>query len=80
MTRPKVSRRVAELLLDARRSATMKTANFDLIHAIPGEEPLPTREGEVTKFIQNRTRIYRESWIISPLDEALEALGIEVPL
>lgn len=33
--------------------------------------PFPTTEGEVTDFIKERTRIYRQSWIIGPLEEAL---------
>jgi hypothetical protein len=35
---------------------------------------LPTTEAEVTEFIKQRTRLYRESWIIAPLEEAIREI------
>jgi hypothetical protein len=63
---------IIRLLEDARKAATLKTAAFGQIY--PENPNYPTSEKEVTPFIQERVRIHHESWIIGPIDEAIEAL------
>lgn len=36
------------------------------------EFPLPKTEKEVDAFIKGRTKLWRESWLIPPLERALE--------
>ena len=67
---------VKELLLAAYRSSSMELAEFSSL--LGGEKDLPTTEKEVTPFIRERTRLYRHSWLVTPLQEALDKLGFEV--
>lgn len=60
------------LFEDALRSAKLETADFGTICQ---SGPFPTQERQVTKFIRERTRLYRESWIISPLREAIKIVN-----
>jgi hypothetical protein len=39
------------------------------------DDTLPKTEKEVTEFIRRRTELWRESWIINPLELALEKLN-----
>lgn len=55
----------------ARRAAKLDTADFGKIGSTG---PFPTQERQVTKFIRERTRLYRESWIITPLQQAIELI------
>lgn len=56
---------VLRLLREARESATMKNASFGGFG----------KEGEKkTKEIKEETRLYRQSWIISPLDRVINQL------
>lgn len=64
-------REVLELLNRALIDARMERAGFN---SIAHEGPLPTTEAEVTEFIKERTRIYRESWIISPIQRAINLI------
>lgn len=64
-------REVLELLNRALIDAQMERANFNSL--IPLEN-LPKTEGEVTEFIKGRTRLYRESWIVSPLKQAIKLI------
>ena len=65
---------VKELLLAAYMSSNMELAEFGLIFP---SSLLPTTEKEVTPFIRQRTDLYRRSWLITPLKEALDKLGFE---
>ena len=67
---------IKHLLLAAYRSSNMELAEFSSL--LGGEKNLPTTEAEVTPFIRERTELYRRSWLISPLREALDQLGFEV--
>jgi hypothetical protein len=51
--------------------AKMDRAGFNYLAS---EGPFPTTEAEVTEFIKQRTRPYRESWIIAPLEEAIREI------
>ena len=52
-----------------RRTATMEHSSFENItssatHVIP--------EGEVNDFVRDRTRLWRQTWLVHPLDEMIE--------
>lgn len=66
-------RRLIELLSRAYADATMSNSAFDHICIEAGED-LPKSEKEVTAFIRNRTDLWRRSWILSPLEDALSIL------
>lgn len=65
-------RRINEVLRDAQRTLAMETADFSQI--VP-TTPLPKTEAEVTDFIRERTRLWRDSWIDAPIQEALNLLN-----
>ena len=48
--------------------ATMKNARFHI-----GEQPFPFG-AECTELVREATRVWRESWIIGPLDEIIKEL------
>ena len=60
------------LLRALRRVATLENAAFD--HVGPAYPPvaLPTDESQVTHFIRERTRLYRETWLIPVIDQLLQ--------
>ena len=58
-------------LRELRRYATLENALFDHVGPSDPDAPLPTKESEVTAFIRERTRIYRQSWILPIIDELL---------
>jgi hypothetical protein len=64
-------REVLELLNRALVDAHMERAAFSQLHP---KGPFPTSEAEVDKFIKDRTRLYRESWIIGPLKQAIKLI------
>ena len=68
-------RRINEVLRDAQRALTMETADFSCIHLMDNDAPLPKTEAEVTDFIRNRTRLWRQTWIESPINEALSLMN-----
>ena len=61
-------------LIELRRLLTLEPGTF-AFHCLPGtvEPPLPTSEAEVNAFIAERTRVWRESWILPALDELITA-------
>jgi hypothetical protein len=66
--------RLVELLRNTYDSCAMTKAGLD--HIFPNKnDPLPTEEQDVTRFIKRRTRLYRHSWQLTPLREALEILN-----
>lgn len=67
-------RRLIELITGVYESATLKNAAFDSICGTPEDGPLPRSEREVTNFIRKRVDLHHRSWILSPLQEALEIL------
>lgn len=56
---------------------SMKRSDFS--HVPTGDIKYPTNEREVNAFIKERTRLWRETWIESPLVEALEILDSITP-
>lgn len=64
----RVPKHVWKALVEARKSATMENANFNNI-LDPG---LRIEGMTADEFIKERTRIYRETWVISRLDEAIK--------
>jgi len=50
---------------------SMENASFDGFWDDPND-PLPTSEKEVTEFIRRRTKLWRQSWVIGPLQALLE--------
>lgn len=52
--------RLIDKLKELRRISTMETANFDIFNP------------QTTIFIKETTRLYRESWLIEPLDRLIE--------
>lgn len=59
------------LIKDARDHAYLKTASFSIIAPT---EPLPKAETQVTDFIRRRVDLHHRTWIIGPLDDAIEIL------
>lgn len=66
--------KLTELVRNTYESCTMERAGFDKIHPTTDDE-LPAIEKDVTPFILKRTRLYRHSWQLTPLKEALEILA-----
>ena len=74
---PHISQKELAELREIARTATMKTASF----CFPNEIVLASREsfGEfenltVDDLIKARTKIWRESWIVSPLEDLIAKL------
>lgn len=70
----RVPAQILNLLHEARRAATMESASFafpcdKIIVDIHMENPKTLHPDE---FIKETTRLYRESWIIGPLNRAIE--------
>ena len=73
-----MDRSIKELLLAAYKSSNMELAEFGkFFKNETGVVPLPTTEKEVTPFIRQRTDLYRRSWLVTPLKDALDKLGFE---
>lgn len=53
-------------LREALAGAEMERANFDAFM-----DTVTLEQGQVTGFIRERTRLYRDSWIIAPLKRAI---------
>ena len=66
---------VIELLERALKASKLELSEFGSLgpKAVFGEDLLdyPTCEDEVTPFIKQRVRLHHESWITSPIREAL---------
>lgn len=78
MTHKTIRRKIVEKAMrqleEAARAATFSTANFDGIH----EPSITLNAKERTKFIKEQTRVYRESWIIPPIRNAIRILENEL--
>jgi hypothetical protein len=67
-----------DLVAEARKHATFENSHFSDICAYQ-KQPVeyvgaPLTERQVTEFIKDRTRIYRETWIVGFLDDALRMI------
>lgn len=74
----KEARKLLSIAKEARRSATMENMSVasrgetvSVSNSLTGD-----KDGifHTDDFIRDRTRIYRQSWIIEPLDEIIAAL------
>lgn len=66
--------RLVELVRDAYESSAMERAGLG--HIWPSnDDPLPATENDVTEFIKRRTDLYRRTWQMTPLREALQILA-----
>jgi hypothetical protein len=63
-------------LEDVLRHATLNTSSFGHIGTMADGADFPVDEREVDAFIRERTRIYRRSWILSPLLRVINTLRI----
>ena len=76
MTRRIPLERIRELK-ELRRIATMENASFGMpgdhvIHHAWGPDAVPGGEKkDTTEFIADRTRLWRQSWLIGPLDDLI---------
>ena len=59
---------VIQQLKEIREISTMKNASFHV-----GDEPFPFG-ADVTDLVRQATRLWRDSWIIGPLDELITEL------
>jgi hypothetical protein len=66
-----LTEREIDKLREIRRLMTLETARFREMWDDPERHPLPKCEAEVDAFIRERTRIFRETWILSELDDLL---------
>ena len=62
-------REVLAQLREALAAAEMERADFDAYM-----DTVTLEHGQVTTFIRERTRIYRDSWIIAPLKRAIKEI------
>jgi hypothetical protein len=69
-----MTRKEHEQLQEIRRMVTFESAHFRELFEDPVKHPLPKSETDVDAFIRERTRIFRETWILGPLDELLAVL------
>lgn len=65
----KLTKQQRALIERALKAATFENALF---YNIVKQGPFPKCEAEVTMWIQERTRLYRESWIIARLQAILD--------
>lgn len=72
LTRPGVEQAV-NWLNRAAVDASMERSEFGLMWTNL-DDPLPANEKEVTDFIRRRTRLWRSSWVIGPIEEAVKIL------
>ncbi len=72
-SRPHAPQSVINNLEEALRTAKMETACFGL----PGERvitsggPLTGQSADIDTFLKDRTRLFRESWLIPEIEQAL---------
>lgn len=67
---------IASRLDHIRRTATMDNMSVD--DAYPKEEVIPAKRDAVSDFIRKRTELWRNSWVVHPLEEIIEELRKEL--
>lgn len=67
---------ILKTLKEIRLDSTMKRAGFGSV--IGENAPYPKNEHEVTTFIKKRTKVWREAWLIEPLDKIIKQLENEL--
>ena len=73
--RKSVIREVLSIIYPARDAATMKNANF---FPSPFDDPPPILKKDVDSYIKEKTLLFRETWIVDPLDMAINMLVKEL--
>lgn len=71
-------RTVLELLEAARDAAKCERSEFGRLFppfSKEGDLPYPTNENEVTSFIKERIELHHNSWIVGPIEVAIEKLS-----
>lgn len=68
--------RLIATLREVCETASMQKATFSRLHPNYDDDdgPLPTEEKQVTEFIKKRTYLWRQSWLVRPLTELIDAL------
>ena len=72
--RPMYKRELKKLKTElevVRRTATMEHSHFE---NITSNATHTVNEREVTDFVRERTRLWRESWLVHPLDVMIERI------
>ena len=65
-------RKALNIIADAHSASLMKTVCF--APSAFDDTPLPKNESEVNQFIKDKTELFRETWISSPLNTAINIL------
>jgi len=66
---------IIEILRDVSRDAKLEKATFRTSTLVPGERvPYPTNESEVDTFIKDRIKLYMDTWVVGPVDAAIQSL------
>ena len=65
--------RLVEVVRNAYDACAMDKSSLGHIWPSNGD-PLPSQEKDVTEFIKRRTHLYRMTWQLTPLREALQIL------
>lgn len=60
-------------LTEVRQMLLMDTARFNNLHTDAADR-LPTTEAEVTEFIRRRTQLWRETYLIPVIENAIKEL------
>jgi hypothetical protein len=58
-----------------RQTAEMKTSHFTIPRT---DNPFAPENDKFTEIIREATRLWRDSWILGPLDEVIETLEKEL--
>jgi hypothetical protein len=77
MIMPYINQRDLNRLREIARTATMQTAGFCFPHekvSAPRESFGPVEEMTIDELIKDRTRIWRDSWIVNPLNEMIDRI------
>lgn len=69
----KLTARDRDALAQIRRMLKLEPGTFKFSVLLPSaDDALPKTEAEVDAFIERRTRLWRQSWILPVLDEMIE--------
>lgn len=69
----KISLHIIDSLKDILQHTRLEHANFSQIYT--GQTfNYPTNEKEADEFVKQRVKLYNESWVISPLEDAINDL------
>lgn len=75
MNKTRIPMEILTKIKEARAAATMENASFGFKSEVVSSNPHacpPIIDMPIDEFIKERTRPYRDSWIINYLDEVIE--------